>query len=241
MELIDMLLKGFGGGQQQPQTPDYRQQQDQLRQNQQYQNLQQDLGSGQYQQPAQASNGLGQLDLNQLAQQLGVSPDKAQSIMKMALPLILGQLGQNVQTDDGARSLSQALDNHANRQYNSPQDVDENDGMGILGHIFGNNGTDRVAGEIGKEAGVDKGMSMKLLTLLAPLALAYLANKKKTGQLDDRGVKDLTRGYSDELNQKSGGSLYDILKNLPNQEPPQTSQPNTGGLLGGLLGGLFGK
>ena len=161
--------------------------------------------------------------------------------MKMALPLILGQLGQNVQTDDGARSLSQALDNHANRQYNSPQDVDENDGKGILGHIFGNNGTDRVAGEIGKEAGVDKGMSMKLLTILAPLALAYLANKKKTGQLDDRGVKDLTRGYSDEMNQKSGGSLYDILKNLPQEQQPQAKDPGMGGLLGGLLGGLFGK
>ena len=239
MELIDMLLKGFGGGQQQPQQPDYRQQQDQLRQTQPYQNLQ----NNQYQQPAQSDNGLGQLDLNQLAQQLGVSPDKAQSILKMALPLILGQLGNNAQTDDGARSLSEALDKHANRQYNNPQDLDENDGMGILGHIFGNNGTDRVAGEIGKEAGVDKGMSMKLLTILAPLALAYLARKKQTNKLDDRGVRDLTRGYSDEMNQKSGGSLYDILKNLPQQQQqqPQANDPGMGGLLGGLLGGLFGK
>ena len=77
---------------------------------------------------------------------------------------------------------------------------------------------------------------MKILTMLAPLALAYLANKKKTQKLDDRGVRDLTKGYSDQLNQQSGGSLYDILKNIPNQQQPQ-EDPG----MGGLLGGLFGK
>ena len=242
MELLDMLLKGFGGGQpQQQQQQSYNQQQDALRQQQQYQNLQQEMQNRQYQQQAPQIPGLGQLDLNDLAGQLGVSPDKAQAILKMALPLILGKLGQNAKTDEGARSLSDALDYHAGRQYNSPQDIDENDGKGILGHIFGDSTTDRVAGEIGKEAGVDKGMSMKLLTMLAPLALAYLARKKQTNQLDERGVQDLTRRYSDEMNQQSGGSLYDVLRNLPDQQQPQAEDQGMGGLLGGLLGGLFGK
>lgn len=247
MELLDMLLKGFGGGQQSQQEQgniqrqqQYQQQQDQLRQQQEYQNLQQEMQNRQYQEQA-PGGGLTQFDINDLANQLGVSPDKAQSILKMALPLILGKLGQNVETDDGAHSLSEALNQHANRQYTSPQDIDEEDGKGILGHIFGNLGTDRVAGEIGREAGVDKGSSMKILTMLAPLALAFLARKKQTQGLDDRGVRDLTKGYSDDLNQRSGGSLYDILRNMPDQQQPEAQDQGMGGLLGGLLGGLFGK
>ena len=79
---------------------------------------------------------------------------------------------------------------------------------------------------------------MKILTMLAPLALAYLARKKKSEKLDDRGVQDLTRRYSNEMNEKSGGSLFEALKRLPQDE---SQQQETGGLLGNILGGLFGK
>lgn len=237
MELFDMLLKGFGGKQQQqqPSQQDYARQQEQLRQQQQYQNLQRDMQTPQHQ-PSQDEFFSG--DLSELGNQLGVSPDKMQQIIKMALPLIMGQLGQNVESPEGAQSLSRALDKHSSRQYRSPQEIDEKDGMGILGHIFGSGTTDRVSEQISQEAGVDKNNSMKILTMLAPLALAYLARKKKTEKLDDRGVKDLTRRYSDEMNERSGGSLYDVLKQMP-QDNPQQQQ--SGGLLGNILGGLFGK
>ena len=239
MELIEMLMKGFGQSQSQSQQQsrqDYQYQQDQLRQQQEYQDLQRQMqNQQQYQQPAQDQvfNG----DLGELGRQLGVSPDKMQQIIKMAMPLILGQLGQNVQSDDGAHSLSEALNKHAGRQYSSPQDIDEEDGKGILDHIFGNRATERVSERIGQETGVDKGSSMKILAMLAPLALAYLGRKKQSAQLDDRGVQDLTRRYSDELDQRSGGGLYDALRRLPQEEPQQES----GGLLGSILGGLFGN
>ncbi len=245
MELFEMLMKGFGGSQnqqtQQQAQQDYLRQQEQLRQQQQYQDLQRDMQNRQYQ-GNQYQGGQDEIfsgDLGQLGQQLGVSPDKMQQIIKMALPLIMGQLGKNVETQDGAHSLSEALENHASRQYRSPQEIDENDGKGILGHIFGSGTTERVSERIGQETGVDKNSSMKILTMLAPLALAYLARKKKSEQLDDRGVQDLTRRYSDEMNEKSGGSLYDILKQLPQDQPQQQEAP--GGLLGSILGGLFGN
>ncbi|KAF5049358.1 DUF937 domain-containing protein [Proteiniclasticum sp. QWL-01] len=241
MELFEMLLKGFGQGQQSQQQPqqEYYDQQEALRQQQQYQNLQRDMQNqyqGGYQAPSQDQFFSG--DLGEIAGKLGVSPDKVQQIIKMALPLIMGQLGQNVESDDGARSLSDALQNHANRQYRSTQDIDEQDGKGILGHIFGDNATDRVSERIGQEAGVDKNNTMKILTMLAPLALAFLARKKQNEHLDERGVKDLTRRYSDEINDRTGGSLYDALRQLPEEEPQQQAP---GGLLGSILGGLFGN
>lgn len=243
MELVEMLMKGFGQSQSQQQSQqDYQYQQDQLRQQQQYQDLQRQMQNQQYQQQQQqyqqpAQDQVFNGDLGELGRQLGVSPDKMQQIIKMAMPLILGQLGQNVQSDDGAHSLSEALNKHAGRQYNSPQEIDEEDGKGILDHIFGNSATERVSERIGQETGVDKGSSMKILAMLAPLALAYLGRKKQTAQLDDRGVQDLTRRYSDELDQRSGGGLYDALRRLPQEEPQQES----GGLLGSILGGLFGN
>lgn len=238
MELFDMLLKGFGGGQKQQQQPsqqDYARQQEQLRQQQEYQNLKRDLQNPQNQ---SAQDEFFSGDLAELGDQLGVSPDKMQQIIKMALPLIIGQLGQNAESPEGAQSLSKALDKHSTRQYRSPQEIDQNDGMGILGHIFGGSTTDRVSERISQEAGVDKNNSMKILTMLAPLALAYLARKKKSEKLDDRGVQDLTRRYSNEMNEKSGGSLFEALKQLPQD---QSQQQETGGLLGNILGGLFGK
>lgn len=243
MELFEMLMKGFGqnqGQSQQQAQQDYQYQQDQLRQQQEYQNLQREMQNRQYQSPNQYQQPQDQVfdgDLGELGRQIGVSPDKMQQIIKMALPLIMGQLGQNVQTQDGARSLSEALENHAGRQYHSPQEIDENDGKGILDHIFGGSTTERVSERIGQEAGVDKGSSMKILAMLAPLALAYLGRKKKNEGLDERGVQDLTRRYSDELDQRSGGSLYDTLRRLPEEDDRQQS----GGLLGNILGGLFGN
>lgn len=234
MELFDMLLKGMGGGltndtQDQQLQEQLRNQQEQLRQ-QQYQ------ASERQQQNA----GIPNLDLGDISRQLNLSPNQVQDVLKMALPLMLGKIGQNTQSDEGANSLSRALDNHANRQYRSAQDIDENDGKGILGHIFGNRGTDEVSREISEKAGVDKGSSMKILAMLAPLALAYLAKKKKNDNLDESGVRDLTRQYSDEMNQRSGGSLYDALKQLPDDNNEQ-QQGLGGGLLGGILGGLLGR
>lgn len=242
MELFDMLLKGFGGSQNQQQDyqnqQNYELQQDELRRQQQYRDLQRDMpGSyGSYDNDDQVFDG----DLNELSRKLNIPPDKVQSVIKMALPLILGKMGQNVESEEGARSLAGALERHQGRRYHSPEEIDEEDGRGILGNIFGGNSTERVSEEIGRTAGVDKNSSMKILTMLAPLALAYLARKKQTQKLDERGVRDLTRRYSDEMNDRAGGTLYDALRDLPDQNQNQDQQ-SSGGLLGNILGGLLGR
>lgn len=239
MELLDMLLKGMGGNQQQQPQMNTQQQQEELRNQQSYQDLQNEMMNRQQQQPQQQQPQVFQGSIEDIAGQLGIPADKAQDFLKMGLPLILGKLGQNTQTEEGAQSLADALNDHANRQYNSPAEIDENDGKGILGHIFGSpDTTERVGEEIGNSVGVDKGSALKMLTMLAPLALAFLARKKKAQNLDPRGVRDLTKRYSEEMNDSTGGMLFDILKNLPQG---QQQEQASGGLLGGLLGSLFGK
>lgn len=238
MELFNMLLNGAN----QAQQPENNQ--DTLRSGSAYQDLQNQQNQQiQYdQQVPQDDNPIGGLasgGVEQIAGQLGVSPEQAQQIIRMALPLIMGKLGQNTQTDDGANALNNALDQHANRRYQSPADIDPNEGGSILGHIFGNKASEEVAGSIGRQAGVDSGKAFSILKFIAPIALAYLANKKQKEGLDARGVRDITDRYSNEMNEQAGGSLFDALNQLP--QDGQESQGQDQSLLGGILGGLFGK
>lgn len=235
MELLDMLLKGMGGAsqsqaqrQQEMLNQQYQDQQEALRQQQAYQNLQRQ------QQQQQGEINIPASSIMDLANDLGVSPDKVQDIIKMTLPLIIGKLGQNSQTDSGASALERALNDHSTRNYNTTKDIDLNDGQKILGHIFGNDTTGNISKQLSQKEGMDTGQIMKILSFIAPLALMYLSKKKTQ---TNQSVKDITRQYSDELNRNSGGSLYDALKNLPDN---QQSQQDGGGLLGGLLGSLLG-
>ena len=214
MELIEMLMKGFGQSQSQSQQQsrqDYQYQQDQLRQQQEYQDLQRQMqNQQQYQQPAQDQvfNG----DLGELGRQLGVSPDKMQQIIKMAMPLILGQLGQNVQSDDGAHSLSEALNKHAGRQYSSPQDIDEEDGKGILGHIFGS-GQPRATEGLGRATGIQAGQAGQLLRMLAPVVMAFLASRAQASNLNPGGLGSVLGRERESAQQNGplGGLLGAVL------------------------------
>jgi hypothetical protein len=47
--------------------------------------------------------------LNDIAQQVGVEPDKLQGIIRDSLPALLGGMEKNVQSSDGAASLADAL------------------------------------------------------------------------------------------------------------------------------------
>ncbi|MGK2877633.1 MAG: DUF937 domain-containing protein [Solirubrobacterales bacterium] len=47
--------------------------------------------------------------LNDIAQQVGVEPDKLQGIIRDSLPALLGGMENNVQSGDGAASLANAL------------------------------------------------------------------------------------------------------------------------------------
>ena len=109
------------------------------------------------------------------------------------------------------------------------------DGLGILGHLFGNS-TSNVAQAVSKSSGLDQNSSMQLLTMLAPLVLGFLGKEKKQNNLDANGLNNLTSMLSSNLSQSNPdimsfvGSLLDSNKD--------------GNFLDealGMLGGFFGK
>lgn len=188
------------------------------------------------QQQSLVSELMGQLQgapMQQMAQQLGANSQQIQSAVGAALPLLLGALGKNAAQPQGAADLFGALQ----RDHGSalPQGLGGlggllgsilgggqtqaagnasplGDGGAILGHIFGNNRQQAESG-LGQATGLGNNAG-QLLSMLAPIVMAFLANRVKAGNMD-------------------AGSLGQTL----GQERAQVQQQ--GGLAGGLLGSVL--
>lgn len=187
------------------------------------------------QQQSLVSELMGQLQgapMQQMAQQLGANSQQIQSAVGAALPLLLGALGKNAAQPQGAADLLGALQrDHGNAlpqglgglggllgsilgggQAQAGNTSPLGDGAAILGHIFGNSRQQAESG-LGQATGLGNNAG-QLLSMLAPIVMAFLANRVQAGNMD-------------------AGSLGQTL----DQERAQVQQQ--GGLAGGLLGSVL--
>ena len=177
---------------------------------------------------------LSQIPISQLADQLGVDEASAEQAARQAVPALLSGLQANAQDPAGAASLERALGQHSTDPFEGLDlaSVDTEDGDAIVGHVFGDN-RDHVLNALGGDS-VGGGLMSKLLPMLAPLVLSWLAGKFLGGQgqaepsgeaAGSGGLDDLIGGASGG---GSGGGLGDLLGG------------GAGGGIGDLLGGLLG-
>lgn len=124
---------------------------------------------------------LDQVPIDELAERLGVGSDEVRRASEQALPALLGGLQANASDSSGADSLLAALSDHQ-APVSSLGDVDEQDGRAIVGNIFGGS-TDQVVSQLGGLGGTSGGLVQKLLPLLAPIVMSWLANKMGQGGL----------------------------------------------------------
>jgi hypothetical protein len=169
-----------------------------------------------------------QLDDNtvsQLSQQLGADPNTTRQAVPAALTALLGGLSHNVQQPGGAGQLESALTEH---EGSAPGGMASllgggaigSQGGGILGHIFGNH-QPAVASQVGQRTGLNQGQAVRLLILLAPFVLHYLAKQRQQQQPGS-----------------AGGGITDIL----NGERARVEQahPEHSGILSSILGEVAG-
>lgn len=123
--------------------------------------------------------------MQQVSQQLGVDPAQAATAVGAALPLLMGALGRNAAEPQGAEALFGALqNNHSGLDLGSVLGAvlggnassPQTNGAGILGHIFGGNQPRAEAG-LGMATGLDNQGASRLLQILAPIVMAYLAKQ----------------------------------------------------------------
>jgi hypothetical protein len=153
---------------------------------------------------------LDQVPIDQLAGQLGVGSDEVRQAAEHALPALLGGLQANASDAAGADSLLAALSDHQGA-VNGLGDVDEQDGRAIVGNIFGGN-TDQVVNQLGGLGGTSGSLVQKLLPLLAPIVMSWLANKMGQGGLGGMlgGGSGSTRtaGAGTETGSTDAGPLF---------------------------------
>jgi hypothetical protein len=163
---------------------------------------------------------LATIPMDQLAAQLGVDRAAAEQAARAALPALIGGMEANAQDPAGAQSLGHAIEGHDGQLVEGGVDlgqVDAGDGDKIVSNVFGAN-RGEVVGALGAKGGSDSSLVARVLPLLAPIVMSYLAK-----QFQQRGASPSASTAG------GGGGLADVLGGLLG---------GAGGLdLGGLLGG----
>lgn len=170
---------------------------------------------------------LEQIPVDQIAGLLGTDRESAQAAIEAAVPTLLAGMQSNAQAPDGAASLESALAQHRDGLVDGGVDasqVDTDDGEKIVSHVFGGQ-QDRVATQLAGSAnlgGVGSDLVRKLLPILAPIVMSYLAKKILGGQ-------------------NAGGGAGDVAGPDGSGEPSDDSAGRAGGIdLGSILGGILG-
>lgn len=168
--------------------------------------------------------------MQQMAQQLGADRQQIQTAVGAALLLLLGALGRNAAQPQGAADLMGALQrDHAAAMPQGLGGLGDllgavlggaggaaspaGQGAAILGHILGGS-QQQAQDSLGQATGLGGQTAGQLLSMLAPIVMAFLAQRVQAGNMD-------------------AGSLGQSLE----QERAQAQ--NAGGLGGGLLGSLL--
>jgi hypothetical protein len=169
---------------------------------------------------------LTQVPIDDIAKQLGVSPDVAKTAVEQGGAVLLGGLAKNASTDEGSAAIQKALKKHEGTAgAASVKDIDQADGGKIVSHILGADEkkvTEKLT-QSDKTAGIDFG---KLLPILAPIVMGLIANANKG--------KSTTAGAESQ----GGGGIGDLIGGLLGGG--NNSGGNGGGGIGDLLGGLLG-
>jgi len=168
---------------------------------------------------------LAAIPMDRLADQLGVDRATAEQASRQALPALLGGMEANAQDPAGAASLGKAIGSHDAGLVEGGVDLDQvdaDDGDKIVGNVFGGQ-RDQVVNQLGSQGGGDSGLIGKLLPLLAPIVMSYLAKQMSSRSTQGGGGGGLTDILGSVLGGGGGGKGAGGL--------------DIGSVLGGLLGG----
>ncbi len=183
---------------------------------------------------------LSQIPVSQLASELGVDEGTAEQAARAAIPTLIGGLQHNASDLAQEPTIAEALLQHESSSLLDGGtvnlgDVDTADGQKIVHHIFGDQ-SGQLAQALGSRTGGGNGLMDRLLPILAPIVLAYLAQKIQGGMQSRAGngggiLNDILGGALG-----GGRSQYDQSQY---RQPQQAPQQQGGGMLGSILGSIL--
>ena len=196
----------------------------------------------------------------QLAAALGTDEATAMNAAAAAIPTLIGSLQANAASPEGSEGLLTALGQHAGSGlFGDTVDlnaVDTADGQKILAHALADDPQ-----RLQAVSGLGGNLLSKLLPLLAPIVMSYLARKLGMGgsTTSQAGSGDLLGGLLGGAGgSATGGGLGDILGQIlgggqtagaqaPGTQAGSAPTPDSGNIVntpggsGDILGGLLGQ
>ena len=192
---------------------------------------------------------LGGNTVSQLSNKIGADQGTTQNALMAALPMILGALNKNTNSQDGAGSLFNALqrdhdgsllDNLGGFLGGAMGGGKATDGPGILGHIFGNK-VDQAQSGLAQATGLGQQQAGGLLATLAPIVMGALGQAQRQGGQDQAGLSGLLAQAATLAQVAASGGLMDKLSPFLDSNKDGSIADDLikhgGGLLGKFLGG----
>lgn len=189
-------------------------------------------------------NMLSQQVLNQLGRQLGFSNGIPQQYVELASTMLMGGMSKNVRSPQGAESLYNALKrDHASNSNNVlgnllnfiPSALNQADGGGILDNVFGQR-LDPIVTAFSNATGLPKPKAKQLLMIIAPIVLAYLANKMTQKNLSKEELaREVQQDYREPERSFRTKKDEGLLEQLLDRNNDGSFIDDAAGLLGNLL------
>lgn len=153
----------------------------------------------------------------------------------------MSALNKNAQSG-GAEGISNALNQHDGSILDNlsgflGQGGNQQDGLGILGHVLGNK-QQNVESAISQQSGLNTAQVTQILALVAPIVMGYLGKQKQSAGLDSNGIAGLLGGLvggSTTQTNQSGVNLGGFEKLLDQDGDGQLGIGDAMSLLGGFF------
>jgi len=204
--------------------------------------------------PNQLTNLLqGQLSdelIGQLSQQIGgEDKEKTATAASGIVTTLMGALAKNAQSQEGAQSLNQALeqdhdgsilDDVAGMITGSTQPENNRmvNGSGILKHVLGGKQSGAVE-MISKMSGLDQNKTGSLMSMLAPLVMGALGKTKRDQGLDIGGLTQILTGAVSQ--QKGDNPTMDLALRFLDSDGDGSVIDDVANIGMKMLGGFFKK
>ncbi len=187
------------------------------------------------------SDALGGGTVSQISQTIGADESATSSAIQAALPMLIGGLARNSQSEDGAASLLNAL----NKDHDGSIMDDIGGflsggaaggiGSAILGHVLGGR-QGQVEQGISAASGLDMSKVGPLLALLAPVVMGALGKaNQQQGGMDTSALAGLLGGAHQQMS--SSSPILGMLGGLLDQDKDGSALDDILGMAGRMMSG----
>lgn len=175
--------------------------------------------------------------LKEMGNKVGASEKEVQKATLMGVPTLVEALNQNAKQGGSKESLARAIDNHKHDDVDNLESfvgkIDLNEGNKMLGHILGQD-RNNVENKISSSSGLGSNQVQSLLSLLAPMLMGMLGQKKKEDNISDHHIGGMMDTLKNSLGSAAGGGILDLAKGMLDKD-------NDGSVMDDLMGGFFNK